>query len=459
MAQFWTDSSLVLALQADLNTPSTLPANEFQAVLADAPKVTFATEVVELDLMSGQVGAAAERIAGRRSGTVTFDVPLQGFKDGYDPTAENPGGAPVGTTEVIPPWLVLVANALGCNVEALAGANLSQKNTNFWRGTFLSNSVYAAGAVTAAGTDSTHLQGDGGEGAAHKAGQLVAAALSAVIVPFLGFIKTKVVDLMTLFEATRAPSVNYDDNAANVYGTATAWQSDDQPRLLTAYWVGPDTKLCYVLSGLVCESFKITLDAGPVPVATFTYRFYDFFVDKTKGGLIVPKLYQRSPQLIGNKAGQLMLDTAIKCGLEAVALEWKATIRENKCHYAAEGIDSVAIVKPRTSITFSVPHDKDDLAYDAAGTPGNVGSHAWQSSLELGTAHSVDVYVGPSVGRCAAFMLPGARVTAVPSIADREGVQAYTVTMEAGAYTGDTTDTAETSSDSPIDSPVRVALA
>jgi len=459
MAQFWTDSSLLLALQDNLITPSPLAAGEFQALLCDQPKITFNTEVSELALTTGQVGAAPEKIVGRRSGSITFAVPMQAFKTGYDPTAENPGGAPAAGAEVIPPWLALVGNALGCNVEALAGAALIDKNTNFWRGTHLSNSAYAAAKVTAAGTDSTHIQGDAGEGAAHKGGQLIAAAMSAIIAPFLGFIKTKLVDLMTAFEATRADAANYDNNAANIYGTATAWQSDDQPRYLTAYWVGPDTKMCYVLSGLVCESFKISLDAGQVPIVEFTYRFYDYTVDKTKGGLIVPDSYVRTPQLVGAKSGQLMLDTAVKCGLEAVSLEWKCTIRETKCLSAEQGIDSVAIIKPRITLGFSVPHDKDDLVYDAAGTPGNTGSHTWQSSLELGTAHSVGIYVGPSVGKCFAIHMPAGKVAAVPSIADRDGAQAYTVQLEAGSYTGDSTDTAEVSTDSPLDAIIKIALA
>ena len=459
MAQFWTDHSLLLALQDDLTTPSTLAANEFVALLCDAPKVSFATEAAELDLTTGQVGAAPERIIGRRSGTVTFQVPLQGFKTGYDPTAEDPGEAPVGGVEVVPPWLVLAANALGCNVDALAGATLSDKNTNFWRGTFMSNSDYGAAGVTAAGTDSTHVQGDGGEGALHKAGELIAAAVSASVAPLLGFIKTKLVDLMTLFEAGRAPAANYDDNAANVYGTATAWQSDDQPRYLTAYWVGPDTKHCYVLTGLVCESFKLQLDAGQTPTIEFTFRFYDYQMDKTKGGLVVPDSYARTPQLVGTKSGVAMLDTAVKCGLEGVTVEWKATIRENKCHYAPQGIGSVSIVKPRVSLQFSIPHDKDDAVYDAAGTPGNTGSHEWQASLELGSTHSLGIYTGPAVGKCLGLLLPAARVVAVPAIGDRDGLQAYTVQLEAGSYTGDSTDTAETSADSPLDSVFRLGLA
>lgn len=460
MAQFWTDSSLLLALQADLTTPSTLAANEFVALLCDTPKLSFNTEVTELELTTGQVGAAPEKIVGRRSGSITFAVPMQAFKTGYDPTAENPGGAPVGGVDVIPPWLALVANALGCNVGSLAGATLSDKNTNFWKGTHLSNTGYGAAKVTAAGTDSTHLEVDAGEQANHKGGQLVAAATGVAAAPFLGFVKSLAGQVFTVFEAARAPTGNYDDNAANVYGTATAWQSDNQPKLLTAYWTGPNTKACYVLSGLVCESFKITLDAGQVPTVEFTYRFYDYYLDKTKGGLVVPDSYNRTPQLVGAKSGQLMLDTAVKCGLEGVSLEWKATIRESKCHYAEQGISSVAIVKPKIIMGFSVPHDADnDLAYDAAGSPGNVGSHQWQASLELGTTHSVSLYVGPAAGKCFALMLPAAKVSAVPAIGDRDGAQAYTIQVEAGTYSGDSACNGETSFNSPLNSIVRVALA
>ena len=459
MAQFWTDSSLLLALQDNLTTPSTLAANEFVALLCDTPQVTFNTEVTELELTTGQVGAAPEKIVGRRSGTLAFSVPLQGFKAGYDPTAENPGGAPVGAVDVIPPWLALVGNALGCNVEALAGATLSDKNTNFWRGTHLSNTAYAAAKVTAAGTTPTTLQLDAAQGANHKAGQLAAAAVSGVVAPFVGWVKTKAADLLTAFEAARAATANYADDTANVYGTATAWQSDDQPKFLTAYWTGPNTKACYVLSGLVCESFTISLDAGEVPVIEFTFRFYDFTMDKTKGGLVVPDAYQRAPQLVGTKSGQLMLDTAVKCGLEAVSLEWKATIRENRCHYASQGISSVGVIKPIVTLGFSVPHDADnDLVYDAAGTPGNTGSHQWQASLELGATHSVGVYAGPAVGKTLALLMPAGQVSAAPSIGDREGVQAYTVAFQAGTYTGDSTDTAETSNDSPIDAVFRIGL-
>ena len=461
--KFWTDSSLLLGLQDDLNTPSSVPANEFVPILCDSPKVTFNTEVTELDLLTGQVGAAPEKVVGRRSGSVSFTVPLQALKAGYDPTAESPGVAPAAGAEVIPPWMVLVSNALGSYNDSLAGGNASARNTNFWRGTTLSNATYSAAGITAAGTDATHLELDVGAVAGHKAGQFIAAAKTG-LAPGVGFVKAKdgATSIFTVFDPMTASSSNYDDNAANVYGSTTAWQSNNQPKFLTAYWVGPDATLAYVMTGLTCESFKITLEPGATPTAEFSFRFYDFYMDKTKGGLVVPKSYNRVPQLVGAKTGAAVLDNSLKCGLEGLMVEWKATITETKCHAATQGISAIQVVKPRVLLNFTIPHiggDTGDAVYDANGAASNVGSHVWQSSLELGTKHSLGVYVGPGVGKALGVLVPAAYVSAAPSIADKNGVQTYTVAMEATSYSGDTTTGAETSSDSPINSIFRVGLA
>lgn len=462
----WSDSSLLLAIQSDLTTATTpdanyggnvLAANKFVALLCDAPKVTFNTEVNELELLTGQVGAAPEKVVGRRSGSVSFVVPLQAFKAGYDPTAEDPGEAPASGAEVIPPWLILVANAMGCDIESLAGATLDDKNTNFWRGTFLSVSDYGAAAVVAAGTDATHIEV--ANGALHAGGQFIAAGTSGTVAPGTGFVKVKNANVMTTFDPIKAPLANFDDDNANIYGTATAWTTTDQPRPLTAIWTGNDTTFAYVLTGLICESFKLTLDPGMTPTVEFAFRFYDYQMDKTLGGLVVPSSYARVPQLVGTKTGAAYLDSAIKCGLQGLSCEWKATIQETMCHSAAQGVSAVQVVKPRITVNCTVPHDSTDTVYSDAGVGGNIGSHVWQSSLELGTVHSLGVYVGAAAGKCLGVLVPAAYVSAAPTIADANGVQTYTLAMEAAAYTGDSsTNGAENSTNCPIDSTFRVAL-
>ncbi len=454
--EFWSDHSLLLGLQADLTTPTTLAADQMVPVLGDTPKVTLETGTQELDLMVGQIGVAPERVVGARGGKISFSVPLQSFKQGYNPTTENPGGAPVGTVEVIPPWMILLANALGCTVESLAGATLTDKNTNFWRGTFLSNSASVTDGV-ASSADATHLTLDSGGGAGHKAGQLVAAQQLAGGAPFMGFIKQRVIDVLTLFDATRNPTM---DAASDVLGTTTAWLSNDQPVPLTAYWTGPNTALCYVFTGLICEGGKLTLEAGQIPTIEFNYKFYDYQIDKTKGGLVQPDAFNRTPQLIGNKSGALMLGNAVKHGVEQLVVEWTTKIRETKSHYAAQGVHDVAIVQRRVKASFSLPHDVADLVYNnALDITGNTGSHYLQRSLEVGAALPLGVYVGAGYGKCFAFLMPGARVVAAPTAGDREGAVAYTVQMEAGPYAADATSGSETSNESPINSVVRVALA
>ena len=66
MATYWTDSSVGFAPQSAFGTENST-AGDFKYLKAEAPTVTFDTEVTELELMEGQVGAAAERVIGRRS--------------------------------------------------------------------------------------------------------------------------------------------------------------------------------------------------------------------------------------------------------------------------------------------------------------------------------------------------------------------------------------------------------
>jgi len=446
----WTEHSLKVAMQSAFGTANTTDSN-FHALLCDKPRVTFDTAIEELELLTGQVGAAPERVVGRRSGSIAFTIPLEGFKDGYDPTGENPGGAPVGSVEVIPPWLALVANAMGSNLSAVT------TNADFWRGLHLSTSQYTAGGVSSA--TSTAITYDNAT-ASDKidVGQAVLTALSATsTVPQWGWAKTKAGQVVTLFEA----SINtVNDAAANAYGTATGYQSSEvsSTKPLTMRWVGDDTTFAYILRDCICESFKITWESGEVPKVEFTFKFYDFSMDKTKGGLVTPDAYDRIPQIVGSINGRATVAGTATCGLEACSFEWKATIRETKCHGTGSGISAVSIIKPRVTLQCTIPHDSGDTVYDSAGSAGNTGSHQWQSALELGTRKSFGVYVGAKVGRMFALLVPSGLIVATPAVQDRDGVVAYQLTVEAASYTADSTDTAETSADSPLDSIARVAL-
>lgn len=444
----WQEHSLGAAPQiSGFGTVNTNDA-DFVYLQGDKPKVQFATEITELsDLMTGVVGAAPERLVGRRHGTLTFTIPLEGMKTGYDPA----GGDDPGDIGVLPPWVCMVANILGSHISSVANA------VDFWKGLHLSLNEYTAAGVASA--ISTAITMDNATASDKVAvGELVLTALSATTPSVqMGFAKDKTGQVITLFEAA-GNTVN--DAAANVYGTGTGWLSVAHPNQLpmTFRWVGENTEAAYILSDAVATSFKLVWESGAVPFVELAYSFHNFTVDKTKGGLHIPTPYARIPQIVGTNNGRAMLGTSLKCGLESCSIEYKTEISELKCHSASQGISGVSYRKPRINVSVSLPWLSTDAVYDAAGSAGNTGSYLWQSYLERGTTTSLGVYVGSNVGRCFAFLVPSARIVAVPQVAELNGAVGYQLSFEAGSYTADTTDTAETSATSPLDSLFRLSV-
>ena len=449
----WNDHSLLCAYQTAHGTPNTTPA-DFVALQCDRPEVKFEHEIVELDLLTGQVGAAPERLIGRRSGSLRFTYPLEGFADGYNPTVEDPGGAPEGAgDEVIPPWFVLICNAMGSNMSAVAS------NANFWRGLGASVSQYIVDGQ--ASGDETKVVFDDAP-ASVDVGQLVVVALTPTSTTLqIGFAKTKdtVTKTITLFEDAKK---DVTGTSADIFGTATGYVSSEITNTapLTFRWTGPETKQCYVLEDAYCDGFKINWESGAVPTCEFSYKFYNFQRNELDGGLVVPDGYNRIPQLIGSHNATATIDGDNTCGLESCTWEWKpGTIRETKCHGSNNGIDAVEIISPRVTASFSIPDDSDDAVLDSAGGAATLGQHLWTSKLELGTTLSIGVYVGSVVGKVFAMLIPSGTIVATPDVGFRDTTVIYTLTVEATSYTGDVTDTTETSANSPLDSLARVALA
>lgn len=442
----WTEHSLGFAMQSAFGTVNSTDG-DFAYLRCEKPSVAFANETEELDLLTGQVGAAVERLVGRRSATLSFKIPLEGLKSGYDPTTDDPGDA-----GVLPPWFALLGNALGSNMSAVSTA------ADFEAGLMASVSAYTSGGVSSA--TSTAITVDNNTASDKIAvGELVVTAASATsTTPQIGWAKTKAAQVVTLFEAS-ANTVN--SASAHVYGTATAYASSEISATapLTFRWLGDDTTFCYVLADCVCNSIKITWESGAVPTAEFSFDCYDFSVDKTKGGLVVPDAFTRIPQIVGTSNGRATIDGSMTCGLESCEWSWSATITPTKCHAASQSISGVRITKPRVRASFSVLHSSSDAVYDAAGSAGNTGQHLWQSKWERGVRVSVGCYVGSSVGRVWSLLLPSGVLVETPSVEDRDGAVAYTLAVEAGSYSGDTTDTAETAANSPLNSIARVGLA
>jgi len=457
MGTAWNDHSLSAAYQTAHGTPNETD-NEFVALLCDRPEVKFEHEVVELDLMSGQVGAAPERLVGRRSGTLRFSYPLEGFVSDYDTVTgagDNPGAAPVNAAnEIIPPWFVLLANAMGSNMSAVA------TSANFWRGVGATSSVYTSGGM-GSGTAGTILCDDEPTAELYDVGELVVAALSATnTAPQIGYIQEKDTVTLTLFE-NAVNNVNSAD--AHLYGTANAYASSEitSTKAVTFRWTGPATTDCYVLEDAYADSVKLTWDSGAIPTAEFSYKFYNYQYNTLDGELVVPIGYDRIPQIVGSNNARATIDGANKCGLEGCTWEWKpSAIRETKCHGSSNGVSAVEILAPRITAGFTIVHDSGDDNLDSAGVATTLGQHEWFSRFELGSAITVGVYVGSRVGKIFAFLIPNGIIVATPDVQLRDDATvAYGLVVEAGAYTGDETDGDELVSDSPYNSLARVSLA
>ncbi|MCB9739510.1 MAG: hypothetical protein H6747_09600 [Deltaproteobacteria bacterium] len=441
-----SESSLLLAIQDDLTTPNTT-SGDFVALKCETPKISFDTRVDELALLTGQPGAAPERVVGGRSGKITFSVPMEGLASTYAPVTEQPGV----TTGVVSPWFCLAANMLGSDVSNLAGATLSDRNANFWLGSFAhKNSGYAADDVASA--TSTVVTVDAASGTNYHEGEfLVSGEGTSETSPQMGFIKSIAADALTLFEASANTK---NSNTAETFATLTAYASSDQPRPLTARYVGSSSAAYgYILTGLVGESFKISLDSAEVPIIEFVFRFADFEADSTIGGLVVPDDYNRVSPIVGTSNGRATLAGSLACGLEGVSLEFSATLAERKCHSATQGIYSIDVVSRRISVTATIPHDSTDAIYDPVGAGATQGSHKWQSYLQRSVAQSFGIYTGAGIGRIFSALVPAGKLTAVPQLTEAGGLLAYQVSMEASSYSGDGSSTA------PGNTVARLALA
>lgn len=442
---YWSDSSVLMAPQTAFGTVnSTL--GDFEALKCETPTISLDTAMTELNLLTGQVGAAPERLIGRRSGKFSFKLPLEGFKTGYNPDAEKPGD--VG---VLPHWAAIAANVIGSQNSAIVSA------ATMWAGAHLNNGTTHANGVTSATTSAITFDA-AGDWADIDAGCLVATAESKTSTTMqLGFAKSVLGNVVTLFEASKN-AVN--SNSADVYPSATMWLSTGAytPVPMTIRYVGADATFCYILQDWICTGFQITWNSGEVPTISFSGQFYDFSMDKTLGGLVVPDAFDRIPQIVGSVNGYATIDGYQTCGLEGCTLDYAVEVVEVPCHSATQGVSAVAYRNPRVKVSAQVLHNSSDLVLDNAGTPGNTGQHQWQSFMERGSLASFSCYVATKAGRAWAFNVPKGLFTGV-TMEKRGEYVAYKLDVEAATYSGDSQLHAETTADSPINSVFRMALA
>jgi len=442
---YWSDSSVLFAPQMAFGTVNSTTA-DFEAIQCESPTIAFDTAITELNLLTGQVGAAPERLIGRRSGTFSFKMPLEGFKSNYNPDVEKPGDA-----GVLPHWAALAANVLGSqNANIVSAATL-------WAGAHLNNGTTQNSGVTSATTSAITFD-NAAAWADLDAGCLVATAESKTSTTMqLGFAKSVAGNVVTLFEASKTA---VSSATADLFPSASMWLSTAAytPVPMTIRYTGASTEFCYVMQDWVCTGFQITWNSGEVPTITFNGNFYDFTMDKTLGGLVVPDAFDRIPQIVGTVNGYATIDGGQACGLESCTLDYSIEVVEVPCHAATQGIAEVAYRNPRVAVSVQVLHKSTDPVYDSAGVAGNTGSHLWQSWMERAVLTSLSCYVGGKAGKVWAFNVPKGLITSV-ALEKRGEYNAYKVAFEASTYSGDTQLHTETTANSGINSVFRMGLA
>lgn len=442
---YWSDSSVSMAPQSAFGTVNST-AGDFEAIKCETPTMSLDTAITELNLLTGQVGAAPERLIGRRSGKFSFKMPLEGFKNGYDPDVAVPGAA-----GVLPHWAAIAANVIGSQNSSIVSA------ATMWAGAHLNNGTTHNSGVTSATTSAITFDA-AGDWADIDAGCLVATAESKTSTTMqLGFAKSVAGNVITLFEASKN-AVN--SATADVLPSASMWLSTGAytPVPMTIRFTGADTTFCYILQDWICTGFSITWNSGEVPTITFSGQFYNFSMDTTLGGLQVPDAFDRIPQIVGAVNGYATIAGSQVCGLESCTLDYAIEVVEVPCHAATQGVSAVAYRNPRVKVSAQVLHNSTDSVFDAAGTVATAGQHQWQSFLERGEQYSFSCYVGAKAGKAWAFNVPKGLFTAVT--AEKRGEYlAYKLDVEAAAYSGDSALHAETTANSPINSVFRMALA
>ena len=421
-----------MAIQADLTTENETDS-DFVAIRCEKPDISFNQEVTEMDTLTGQAGAASEKIIGAKSGQITFNMPLETLPSDYDPTADN-----ISDAGIVSPVWCLIANAMGSTTQSgVTGGTTSLKNTEFWKGDAMHIKGYSANILDAGSSTST-LVADGGNGVNYDAGMYSLHGTDGDDTDCqAGFIKTIATDALTLFEPSQNAAATNDSR----FSSATAYVSDDAPRPLTIRYTGNDATLCYKLVGAICSSFSITMNSKEVPVASFTFDFIDYVADSVDGTLTVPTAYSRAFRIVGNKGGRLTfsaMGAGAKCGIEDLSIEYTAELQDISCHSSAEGISERLVKKRTTACSFTVPHNTTDTIYDEAGGSTTYGNHQYQHYFENQTELSLGVEVGTVAGTYLSFLMPAGKITEAPSLTDRDGFNAYNISMEANAYTGDT---------------------
>ena len=369
--------------------------------------VSFAREINDLPLARTADFEEPQRVVGsKHGGTISFQAPMTSQAEGFDPTA----GVPVITN----PLLKLIKDFFGS----------SHVDPDY------NNTIVA-------GSDGNTWVVDSGE--TFLPGQAYATVGADPFVSHsAGFIKSVSTVTGQLFEdAGDNPTVDDTvDPMLTFYNGTTVAQPT--PRTFAMYGDGA-AQLCKFV-GCMPQQLQISMTAGQVPMATFTYVFTDYEYATSGGGLQAVTNYQRLAPIMGDERGRVFIngtstgtaDPDGTCGLTDLQLTIDCELTPIPCHAGAQGYSDSIVRRRVATVTGSVPWTNDLTPAFVSGT-----DNIFNNALTNGTTISLSMQTGANSGKLMQFLIPAAIVKAQSSQVDQNGLQGFDFTLGVGSYDGD----------------------
>lgn len=371
--------------------------------LSTLPAISLNREVEDLKLGTGQDFAVQPRKVGsKHGGTVVFSVPLRSQLSTYDPSA----GAPVKNPEVI-----LLEELIGTSITgAYAAAPFAAaSDARTWNLTSISPDV----------------------------GSMYIAELAG-IAKAIGWVKKVTAGTPNVIDL-QEDGVVIPDAADNLVQSITMYGDGSQPTPKTFRLKGISDDHDVWLIGCIPEGVTITMDAGELPTAEFTYRFTDWLYKTASGdGLLTATDYVRLPPILGVHTGRVWINGIVDsdgtaepegtCGLGSFQIEIGCVLADLRCHSASQGVSDIVVQRRTAKASFTIPHTIDWIVAEDS---------KWEDSLENGTPLSLSMQVGAAPGQIFAMVMPAGVVSAQPDYGPNDGLIGWSVEMEPDEFTGD----------------------
>lgn len=391
-------------------------APSWNAMVSSRPEFSMGRDVEDLNLsVESDFSIRPRAVGSRHGGTFTITVPIRSQLSTYDDPAE-----------------ALTQNPELLLIEDLMGARASGANV-------LADVIAGSTAVLINGTAMAPAPGS----------YIYTATTTAQAVTSSGWVVSVAAFAATLFEDAFGLAVATND----VYGSNVYFSDDSQPVSKTFFFRGALTEHGLYVHGCVPTGGTLTVINGKIVSIDFNYMFDGWTYDTSVGaGLLAQTEYVRLPPIMGVNGGRLTIDGASTgaadptgtCGIGELSIEITAETRSTPCHGGPQGHSGIQILDRNMSVSFEKPWEGSDIVS---------GQSIWDTSLEDGTAFSLMIQTGITVGQIFSFFAPQMVITEQPQIADSNGAQVWQlVASPVTGYDGDSGSTA------PADTSARIAI-